>query len=224
MSRKVVFVTNSKGATHNKKFGHILSRLPVNQVPANVPTQSRAGADVETGALKRYTVPTTKELETRADQRNKYTSTVALHDMYDWCSVNDFDFYHRIFYTWHWVASVTAIILSTISGVLNGPNLVQGSSQDPDQQQILALTALVAGVVSGALASITQIVNVKFVADECKYARAELAFYLTESLPMPRHVFDRIAQIGLLCFPHPRKCRTSLEKRSRLSFGNVSEK
>lgn len=133
--------------------------------------------------------------------------------MYDWCSVNDFDVYHRIFYTWHWTFSVIAILLSTVGGALNGPNVFQDEVHS-DTRQTLALVSLVCGILSAALASITNIVNVLKVADECKWARAELAFYLTEEQPMPRHVFDRVAQIGLLCLPHPRKCPVRRRPRS----------
>ena len=193
------------------KYGHVISRLPSSQTSMSSPVHKRvvvAPQDVvATPRASQRRVPQTIEEQNDINARVKYVSYQSIYDMYDWCSVNDFDLYHRIFYTWYWLASLISIVLSTTSGALNGPNLFQGEKTNSNTRDTLALLALITGVLSAMVASITHIVDVKFVADECKYARGELAFYLTEQIPMPRHVFDRIAKIGLLCFPHPRKCR-----------------
>ena len=126
--------------------------------------------------------------------------------VYDECAVDRFDELHRFFYVWYWISSVTAILLSTISGAVAGPNLLRRAGSDDHLHDILSLVGLITGIASAFILSLEKIVNLLRIAGDCKYARGELAYYLARRTDMPMASFNRISKMGLLCFKHPKRC------------------
>ena len=138
-----------------------------------------------------------------------YVSADALARIYDDCAIRKFDQYHTIFFTIHWCFAVVIISLSTLSGLASTPALTNNSSAEADAWLNPVSTA--AGLTAAILASIDKIVNFQRVADDCKYARSELVFYVAQKRKMPRHTYDRIGQTRLLCLRHPSQCSRSTE-------------
>lgn len=142
----------------------------------------------------------------REENESKFVPYSTLIRVYDECAVDRFDELHRFFYVWYWISSVTAILLSTISGAVAGPNLVRQAGTDDNLHDVLSLIGVIAGISSAFILSIEKIVNLLHIADDCKWARGELAYYLARRADMPMASFDRISKMGLLCFKHPHKC------------------
>ncbi len=127
--------------------------------------------------------------------------------MYDDRSVQRFDELHRIFYTWYWVSSVLAIMLSVTSGAVSGPNAFTNISFTADDQihDTLSIIGVATGIASAVLLSIEKTVNLQRVADDCKWARSLLAYCLAEHADMSIRDYERLSNIGLLCFQFPQK-------------------
>ena len=139
----------------------------------------------------------------------------ALLTLYDECSIQQFDRLHRIFYFAYWLNSTLVIVLSTLSGLAQTPDVANTSANcsantSANSLHMLNVISLLAGITAGLLTALDRIVSFMQVADACKDARAELAFYLASKEPMPKRNFDKIARIGLLCFKHPIKCNQTI--------------
>lgn len=137
---------------------------------------------------------------------SSYIDASTLARIYDNCSVRTFDRYHIIFYTIHWIFAVAIITLSTLSGLASAPSLASDSASGEPEFFGLDELSTYAGIGAAIVASIDKIVNFHKIADDCRFARSELAWYLSNRQRMPRRVYDQIAQCRLLCFSHPRKC------------------
>ncbi len=152
---------------------------------------------------------TTQTVEKRivaADKKKKYIPYSVVKELYDECSVQRFDELHSFFYTWYWLSSVLSILLTTISGATSAPNLVRDSDKDSFFHDTLSLVGLVTGILSAFLISIEKVADVQRVADNCKYARGELAHVLASKDDIPEKIFVRITNTDLMWFKHPRKC------------------
>lgn len=158
-----------------------------------------SGAQTSSGAARTRGV----DREVRAPS-DGFVSSDALAQTYDWCAVQRFDYYRRSFAMIDWTFTALVVTLSVISGASGAPSLF--GSDDESTRDVLALVSIGTGLLSAIFAAVAHLSNFRVRAEECRYARAEIAFYLTEPQPMPRHVFHRIATISLLCFSHPKKC------------------
>lgn len=158
---------------------------------------------------------TTGPLRTQTDSRirnttkkKEFISHDALVKLYDECSLEKFDKLHRIFYSIYWINSTLIIILSTLSGLAQTPAVAHDGTDN--MEDLFSIISLFSGITAAILTAIDRIVSFLKVADACRDARGELAYYLASKEPMPKRNFDKISQIGLLCFKHPTKCEESI--------------
>ena len=145
-------------------------------------------------------------MKKESSKESHYVSPEALAIMYDDCALKSLDKYHTIFYTIHWTLAVIIIALSTLSGLASAPSILS-ESVPPEYFNYISTAS---GIGAALLTSIDKIVNFHHIATQCSLARSDLAYYLSRKTKMPKHTYDKIGQIKLLCFKHPGQC--SLEK------------
>jgi len=142
------------------------------------------------------------KMKREAIKESTSISAEALAMMYDDCSLKTFDRYHTIFYTLHWIMAVIIILLSTLSGLASTPALVS----DEVPPSYLNYISTGAGIGAAVITAIDKIANFHLIAIQCNVARSDLSYYLSKKSKMPKHTYDKIGQIKLLCFAHPRRC------------------
>lgn len=165
---------------------------------------SKGGEVVHVKPKSASQLPAYKSKHVETD--SKFVPYSTLIKIYDECAVDRFDELHRFFYVWYWISSVSAILLSTVSGTVSGPNLVRAPESDDHLHDILSLIGVITGILAAFILAIEKIVNLLRIADDCKFARGELAYHLARRADMSMTTFDRISKVGLLCFKHPHKC------------------
>lgn len=136
----------------------------------------------------------------------KVVPYAVLVSLYDECAVQRFDQLSTIFYTWFWINAVMSILLTTISGATSAPLLVRSEGVDDSVHIGLSWVGLVSGLTSAFLIAMEKVADLPGIANECRFARAELAHYLARKEPMPEKIFGRIEEMRLMWFSHPRKC------------------
>ena len=151
---------------------------------------------------QRNGIPERDPIRTIPDK--KFVSFTTISRMYDECAIQRFDYLHRFFYTWYWTSSALVIVLSTISGAVSAPSML--ASTDEAVNGVLSAIGVTAGILAATILSIEKIVNVQTISNDCRWARGELAYYLADRSEMPARMFNRINNINLLCFQHPRRC------------------
>lgn len=128
----------------------------------------------------------------------------ALKELYDECSIETFDTYHRLFYGINWTVAFIIIVSSSLSGLAQTPQL--SSTGTEMNNETLSLISVISGLFAAILTAMDRIISFQKIGDDCKTARTELAYYLSNRYDMPKRIFDKISNTGLLCLKHPLRC------------------
>ena len=137
-------------------------------------------------------------MSSSTDKKSHFITSEALKKIYDDCALERFNTLSRTFYIMHWLFHFLVIFLSSTSAAVT----------IPANNEFFSNISTISGFSAGIITSILSISNFKETSTQCTEARYELNYYISNNKSMPKHVYDKIGGINLLCFKHPRKCVT----------------